>query len=55
MCPGRTVCCGLGAGRPRHARGTVRDAHSCVVVLGPFPCEAEGKEETGRMNENQKT
>jgi hypothetical protein len=24
-------------------------------VLGPFPCEAEGKEETGRMNENQKT
>jgi hypothetical protein len=35
----------------------VRGAHNTpearYVVLGPFPCEAEGKEKTGRMNENQ--
>ena len=55
----RSWCwCGCGA-LITHQRPEVR----CValapvhyaVILGPFSCEAEGKEETGRMNEGQET
>jgi hypothetical protein len=54
-CLGRTahLRCGRGAhNTPEAQRVTLTRGY---ITVGPFPCEAEGKEETGRMNENQET